>query len=130
MTRRPSALIAQIATRRPLLWVTDGERRACVEPGNLENLPPPLGAMTPAKGDSPALVYRAYAPVRRLVVVGSDPIALSLLRLASEMGFETILIRPRGPDGPPAYVARYFQSEIRGAFETPWSPTPGRPSPW
>lgn len=118
-------LIAQSATRRPLVWVTDGTRRACVEPGNLANLPSPLGPISPSDSASELRIYRTYEPVRRLVVVGADPIALSLLRLASEMGFETILVRPLGPDGPPSYVSQYYQSDIRTAFEAltpdPWT---------
>jgi xanthine dehydrogenase accessory factor len=49
-----------------------------------------------------------YEPPLRLVIVGGDPVALALLRLAPQFGLEAALIRPRGParvpDDEPAPV--------------------------
>ena len=42
-----------------------------------------------------------HAPTARLIVVGGDPIALALCALAVQTGFETLLVRPRGPLTPP-----------------------------
>lgn len=43
-----------------------------------------------------------YEPPLRLIVVGGDPVALALLRLAPSFGLEVGLIRPRGPERMPA----------------------------
>lgn len=40
---------------------------------------------------------QCYEPPLRLVIVGGDPVAMALLRLAPEFGLETGLLRPRGP---------------------------------
>jgi xanthine dehydrogenase accessory factor len=37
----------------------------------------------------------------RLVVIGSDPIALATASLGAQSGFETTLVRPKGPATPP-----------------------------
>ncbi|MFA7263973.1 MAG: XdhC family protein [Caulobacter sp.] len=71
--------------RRPAVWVSDGARRTCGET---------------AEAWSGALMRR-HDPVWRMVVLGADPTALAIARLAAEAGFETSLIRPRGPAAPP-----------------------------
>lgn len=71
--------------RRPAAWVSDGERRLCgetVEPW-------------------PGALVRRYDPVWRLAVIGGDPTALAIARLGGQAGFETTLVRPRGPASPP-----------------------------
>lgn len=40
---------------------------------------------------------QCYEPPLRLVIVGGDPVAMALLRLAPAFGLETGLLRPRGP---------------------------------
>jgi xanthine dehydrogenase accessory factor len=75
--------------RKPARWVTDGRARACLAED--ETAPALREAVT-----------RLYAPVPRLAVVGSDPTALAIAELASRMEFETTLIRPKGPQTPPA----------------------------
>ena len=71
--------------RRPAVWVSDGERRVCGE--NVETWP---GALV-----------RRHDPVWRLAVIGGDPTALAIAQLGAQSGFETTLVRPRGPAAPP-----------------------------
>jgi xanthine dehydrogenase accessory factor len=72
--------------RFPAFWATDGERRQCMEE--------PMAAW-------PGAFERAYDPVPRLAVVGGDPTALAVASLGAQSGFETFLIRPKGPAAPP-----------------------------
>jgi xanthine dehydrogenase accessory factor len=109
----PAALrLAELyAARRPAIWLTDGTDRACFA----EDEPPPLGAPLAAAhaallaapratcvraGNRPAVALRR-APQPRVVTVGADPTALALAGLAAQMGFESWLLRPKGPETPP-----------------------------
>ena len=72
--------------RRPAVWVSDGLRRVCAE-----DMPQPFEGAVLVRHD----------PAARLIVVGGDPIGLALCALAVQAGFETLLVRPRGPLSPP-----------------------------
>lgn len=72
--------------RIPAFWISDGERRQCMEE--------PMAAW-------PGAFERAYDPAPRLAVVGGDPTALAVASLGAQAGFETFLIRPKGPATPP-----------------------------
>lgn len=79
--------LLDLARRRlPAFWVSDGARRVCAE----EPLAPWSGAFE-----------RAHDPRTRLLVVGGDPTALAVASLGAQSGFETTLIRPKGPSSPP-----------------------------
>lgn len=78
-------LFRLMEARRPALWVSDGERRLCGE--TMEAWP---GALV-----------RRHDPVWRLAVIGGDPTALAIAQLGAQSGFETTLVRPRGPATPP-----------------------------
>ena len=79
-------LLSAEKDRRPVVYVSDGIRRACAaEPPALAN----------------AAVVRRYAPRPRLVIVGGDPTALAIAELGVKSGFETTLVRPKGPSAPP-----------------------------
>ena len=80
------ALFDLTAARAPAFWVTDGAKRLCVEE------PQALWA---------GAFERAYDPVPRLIVLGGDPTALALASLGAQSGFETYLVRPKGPATPP-----------------------------
>ena len=82
------ALLKAWAARRPAEWVTDGRRRACGAPGEVEAWE---GAFV-----------RRCEPAQRLVVFGSDPTALAIATLGAQSGFETTLVRGKGPESPPA----------------------------
>jgi len=72
--------------RAPAFWISDGARRLCVEE------PQALW---------PGAFERAYDPPPRLVVLGGDPTALAVASLGAQSGFETHLVRPKGPASPP-----------------------------
>ena len=75
-------ILAAEDARRPLTYASDGRRRASA----------------PWRE---AKVVKLYEPVPRLVIVGGDPTALAIAELGVKSGFETTLIRPKGPAAPP-----------------------------
>jgi xanthine dehydrogenase accessory factor len=106
-----SRLIEISEQRRPALWVSDGEVRACwPADGSAPSLPPRLGQAAEALADAPdarcidldaEVVALRYTPTRRMIVVGGDPTAMAIATLASQSGFETWLVRSKGPETPP-----------------------------
>lgn len=95
------------AQRRPCLWSSDGSVQRTL-PGE-----GPLLKLT----EQPLRIARRFDPPRRLIVSGGDPGALALARLAAEANFETILIRPDGPEAPPPFaVARYIREPVEMAL--------------
>lgn len=79
-------LLAAETERRPVSYVSDGTARVC------------------AADVSPwpeVVVSKRYDPTPRLVVVGGDPTALAIAELGVKSGFETTLVRPKGPEAPP-----------------------------
>ena len=79
-------LLSAEADRRPVTYVSDGYARACAE--DLSPWPE-------------AAVEKLYEPAQRLAVIGGDPTALAIAQLGAQAGFETTLIRPKGPEAPP-----------------------------
>ncbi len=127
-------LAALTAARRPALWLSDGRTQACLDEGEAPSgLPAALreafieALNHPAlSGGTPQAVFRRFDPPPRLAVVGADPIALAIARLAAQSGIETHLIRPKGPEAPPpAAVAGYWRSDPAEAFAAigldPWT---------
>ncbi len=103
-------LLALADARRPALWITDGEGREVVAD-------PPIGAPDCAVTDQPLGIARLFEPVFRLVVVGADPIALAIAGLGAQAGFETHLVRPKGPEAaPPLAGVAYSRAEPAEAF--------------
>ena len=122
------------AARRPALWLSDGLQRACVAEGDVgAALPSALEPALAKAGERPAVsapagtaIFRRHAPRFRLVVVGGDPITLAVAKLAADAGFETALVRPKGPTAPPPVAdVRYFRGEPGEAFRAlgmdPWT---------
>lgn len=88
--------------RAPAFWVSDGLRRLCAE----EPQAPWSGAFE-----------RAYDPAPRMVVVGGDPTALAVASLATQSGFETFLVRPKGPPSPPPLAGvAYRRDDVADAL--------------
>ncbi|MFN3583962.1 XdhC family protein [Phenylobacterium sp.] len=81
-----SELLAAEDERRPVTWVSDGWARVCA------------AEVSPW---AEATVLRRYEPRPRLVIVGGDPTALAIAELGVRSGFETTLVRPKGPVTPP-----------------------------
>lgn len=96
-----ASLLDLTAARRPAQWVSDGRRRVCGPPGEAQPWP---DAMT-----------RDYLPVPRLAVVGHDPTALAIATLGAQAGFETFLIRPKGPEAQPPLAGVAYLREAPDA---------------
>jgi xanthine dehydrogenase accessory factor len=117
-------LLALGAARRPALWLTDGVERACLGEGEVDQLSASLKTALALACEGPAVsgaagpaVFRRHAPRFRLVVVGGDPTTLAIAKLAAEAGFETALVRPKGPAAPPPVAqVRYFRGDPADAF--------------
>jgi xanthine dehydrogenase accessory factor len=127
-------LLALGRARAMALWLSDGAKRVCLAEGEGDRQVPPAlrPALTRAReraapaGGAGQAIYRRHAPAHRLVVVGGDPITLAIARLASDAGFDTALVRPKGPaEPPPLPGVRYFRSETAQAFAElgldPWT---------
>lgn len=104
-------VLAARAERRAATYVSDGQARAC------------------AAEVSPwmeAVVERIYEPTPRLVVIGGDPTALAIAELGARSGFETTLVRPKGPETPPPVAGiAYLRDEPAQALAAigldPWT---------
>ncbi|HKX79177.1 MAG TPA: XdhC family protein [Novosphingobium sp.] len=98
--RAAALLLDNARERRPCTWSSDGTASA-IEQGD-----GPLLEYV----DDPFRLRRRFDPPRRLVVTGGDPGALAVARLGAEAGFETVLVRPDGPEAPPPFpVSRYLR---------------------
>ena len=123
------ALLAATVARRPALWASDGVVRACCVDsfsecdGTRASVRTALTALLEAPDaacasvDGGGAVALRYEPVRRMVVVGQDPTALAIASIASSSGFETHLVRPKGPSEPPPLAnVIYHRQEVAQAF--------------
>lgn len=98
-----ATLLDLSARRRPALLVTDGNTRQATEHDGMSR-----ATFAP----QPRRLAVPYEPTSRIVVVGSDPTALAIARLADQSGFETILLRPDGPAEPPPFpLAGYHRGQ-------------------
>lgn len=82
------ALLARSARRVPATWISDGRRRVC-------------GPASEVAAPWPGAFVRRFDPAPRLVVFGGDPTALAVASLGAQSGFETTLVRSKGPVAPP-----------------------------
>ncbi len=115
-----TALLTLTDQRRPAVWRTDGAARTVETPNR-----PPNGSAC-AFWPEPFRIERLYEPVPRLVVVGDDPTALAIAQLGAQAGFETTLVRPKGPPEPPALTGfAYTRADSAEAFAAigldPWT---------
>ncbi len=83
--------------RRPCVWLSDGVTRRCCGPEEA------------ATWDG--AIRRDYVPSPRLAVVGADPAALAIAMLGAQSGFETTLVRPKGPAAPPPLAGVAYSRE-------------------
>ncbi len=105
-------LLALAAARIPAIWISDGRRRAC-------------GAEAPPE-PWPEAFSRRFDPPPRLVVLGGDPTALAVAGLGAQSGFETTLVRPKGPLTPPPLPGvAYRRDDVASALAAigldPWT---------
>ncbi len=89
-------LLAAEAERRPVSYASDGIARVCAA----EVSPWPE-----------VVVEKRYEPTPRLVVIGGDPTALAIAELGVKSGFETTLVRPKGPAAPPPIAGVAYRRE-------------------
>lgn len=102
------ALLDHADKRAPCRWTSDGRSQA-VEPGT--------GPLLSVSG-TPPRISRRFDPPRRIIVTGGDPGSLALAALAAQARFDTILIRPDGPEGPPPIPGiRYLRTVPGDALE-------------
>jgi len=96
------ALLDHADQRRQCVWTSDGMTRRVEESAG------PL-----LRHDAAAQrIARRYDPPRRLIVSGGDPGALAIAKLGADARFETILIRPGGPETTPPFPGvRYLREE-------------------
>jgi xanthine dehydrogenase accessory factor len=114
-----TALLEATEARRPVVWITDGRERR-VEPAPNRR---PADCTVQA---APFGLRRPYEPVPRLVVIGADPIALAVASLGAQSGFETSLVRPKGPVEPPplpgvAYSRANPDEALAAIGPDPWT---------
>ncbi|MDG2005458.1 MAG: XdhC family protein [Novosphingobium sp.] len=103
-----SDLLESAHERQSCRWSTDGIMQV-VEPG---------GGPLLEFSEAPLHLKRRYDPPRRLIVSGGDPGALAVAKLGADARFETILIRPGGPETPPPFpVSQYLREEPADALE-------------
>lgn len=89
-------LLSAATERRPVDYASDGIARVCAA----QVSPWPDVA-----------VSKRYEPAPRLVVVGGDPTALAIAELGVKSGFETTLIRPKGPEAAPPIAGVGYRRE-------------------
>jgi xanthine dehydrogenase accessory factor len=114
-----AALLAEADARRPAVWVTDGRKR------RHEAAARGPRAKCEVRSE-PFELRRYYDPVPRLVVFGYDPIALATASLGAQSGFETTLVRPKGPLTPPplagvAYSRSSPDAALAAITPDPWT---------
>ncbi len=103
--------------RQPGVWVSNGKaRRFDFELASRDCL------WTP----EPFSMSRAFDPVPRLIIVGSDPTALAIASLGVTAGFQTWLNRPKGPaSAPPVSGLGYLRQDPEAALKEvgldPWT---------
>jgi len=111
-------LLTLSADRVPALWVSDGTARACWAEGETpavgnslggvaQALAEDLGARLTVQAGGDRIALR-YAPPRRMVVVGGDPTAMAIASLAAMSGFDSWLVRPKGPEAPPPLTGVHY----------------------
>ncbi len=78
------ALIEAHDQRRTVRYRSDGVQRLCIPPDDI--------------APGPWVVDHAFTPAQRLIVFGSDPIALAIALLAGSLGWSSVIV---STDGPP-----------------------------
>jgi xanthine dehydrogenase accessory factor len=129
------ALLCAKDDREPAIWASDGhdrfvwtEKYQTPPAGGLAEraatalrlAPEAVGARLDGDG---AVAFRRF-PERRMVVVGGDPTALAIASLALQSGFDTHLVRAKGPSEPPPLAGLTYHRDEPAAVLTALSPDP------
>jgi len=102
-------LLAAWRARRPVVWVSALDRAARA----LADEAP--GAGVAGLSADASRFWKRYAPCPRLILVGSDPVAMATARAAHAAGFEIVFIRPLGPEAPPPVPHTQYDRRRPGA---------------
>ncbi|MCB2077031.1 MAG: XdhC family protein [Novosphingobium sp.] len=114
-------LLERIAADSPAaldLLACANQRRSCrwSSDGMVQTIGAGEGPLVTFRED-PLHVSRRYDPPRRIIVSGGDPGALAMAQLAADAQFETVLVRPGGPDAaPPLRNVQYIRAEPADAL--------------
>lgn len=101
-------LLTAARDRNPCIWSSDGVNQSVTATEG------PLIAYS----EDPLHIARRFDPPRRVIVTGGDPGSLAVAKLASDAQFETILVRPDGPESPPPFpVSKYLREEPADALQ-------------
>jgi xanthine dehydrogenase accessory factor len=95
------AVLAACAARQPIIRGRDGAGAPVV----LQEAPPGLAGEHPD-----GAFWRRYLPPQRLIVLGGDPVAVALARLAHASGVEVHLARAYGPTAGPGQFGGQYRS--------------------
>ena len=122
-------LLDAFEARQPALWASDGVTRLCrpeglgAPPRGLRPVDQAVARLAAAPHavcvslDGGRAVAVRYMPAQRLVVVGHDPTTLAIAALGVRSGFDTHLVRPKGPSaGPPLPGVVYHRGDVSSAF--------------
>ena len=90
------------AARSAAVWTSDGLTRRCAE------------TLQPTSDE---VLRTTFLPRQRLAVVGSDPFAMAIAGLGASLGWETLLIRPWGPETPPPLPVGYSRRPATEALD-------------
>lgn len=100
-------LLRHTRERTTCTWTSDGVAQSVS----------PVNASLLAVSQDPFRIVRRFDPPRRLIVSGGDPGALAAANLGALARFETILVRPGGPQSPPPFaVSQYLREEPADAI--------------
>jgi xanthine dehydrogenase accessory factor len=95
-------LLARAGARQVCTWHSDGHQQEISDQSG--------EALTVTR--EPFRLSRRFDPTHRVIVSGGDPGALAMAQVAMMAGFETVLVRPGGPESPPPFpVSRYLRGE-------------------
>jgi xanthine dehydrogenase accessory factor len=97
-----AALFDLTAQRTPALWLSDGTRRAC-------------GPLAAPPATWRGALRKVFEPHPRLIVIGADPTALAIAALGAQAGYETTLVRPKGPPGEAPFAGVAYSRDEPGA---------------
>ena len=106
-----AALLDLASGRSPAHWSSDGRVRQALAANAL-----------PRSASVDAIYTLVFDPPWRVIVVGGDPIALAIVALAANSGFQVVIVRPHGPESPaPLPGVAYWRGSVRAALEH-WPP--------
>jgi xanthine dehydrogenase accessory factor len=97
-----TAVLAACVARQPITRILGRDGKSALTQASLNSALVTLG-----QGDT--AYSRLYPPNQRLVVIGSDPVALATISLAHTIGIEAHLMRYLGPVSPPDLPHEQYQ---------------------